>query len=389
MKLLLLSNGHGEDEVAVAIARHLAGPEAELAALPLVGAGRAYEALGLPILGPRRELASGGFVWGRPKALLRDLRQGYVGDLAERWQAAQAWKPKLLAFPQHPPPAAVLAVGDVVPLAWAWRLGLPFVFMGAFKSLRYGGGFSAQYGAVERWLLRQKQCRGVFVRDPESAEALHQQGVSLAQCQGNPMADALAGLSPHWGEGGPVLLLPGSRVPEALNHLARWLRVVEALAQQGVGPFRLAVAPHLPLGHQLPLGWQLEDGGALKGPQGLKVACGGLREMADGAALALASAGTATEQVTGMGLPAVVMAGPGPQFTPAFARAQTKLLAGAIRLARHEEEAVALALAWWREPLARQAAGQQGQRLMGESGAGWRLAVQLQKALGARALMRP
>ncbi|MGM0457099.1 MAG: lipid-A-disaccharide synthase-related protein, partial [Cyanobacteriota bacterium] len=54
-KLLCLSNGHGEDAIAVRILQHLQqhpqGPE--LAALPLVGEGRAYQHVpDVPIVGP-------------------------------------------------------------------------------------------------------------------------------------------------------------------------------------------------------------------------------------------------------------------------------------------------------------------------------------------------
>src|SRR2546427_9889269 len=56
--VLIVSNGHGEDAVGMALAAEI-GSVAQLAAFPLAGAGAAYR--GIPMLDPRRQLPSGGF----------------------------------------------------------------------------------------------------------------------------------------------------------------------------------------------------------------------------------------------------------------------------------------------------------------------------------------
>ena len=58
MRVTLLSNGHGEDVVGSLLARAFLALEPTLTvqAFPTVGTGAAYEALGIPILGPRRAL---------------------------------------------------------------------------------------------------------------------------------------------------------------------------------------------------------------------------------------------------------------------------------------------------------------------------------------------
>ena len=48
--------------------------------------------------------------------------------------------------------------------------------------------------------------------------------------------------------------------------------------------------------------------------------------------IAIAMAGTATEQFVGLGKPAVIFPGEGPQFTYAFAEAQSRLLGCSITL---------------------------------------------------------
>ena len=44
----------------------------------------------------------------------------------------------------------------------------------------------------------------------------------------------------------------------------------------------------------------------------------------------LSNAGTATEQITGLGIPSVSLPGPGPQFTKSFAKRQSRLLGGSV-----------------------------------------------------------
>jgi len=62
-RLLCLSNGHGEDIVAVRILQELQQHSAQLQllTLPLVGEGRAYTHLGIPLL--RQCKPFGGFIY--------------------------------------------------------------------------------------------------------------------------------------------------------------------------------------------------------------------------------------------------------------------------------------------------------------------------------------
>ena len=44
----------------------------------------------------------------------------------------------------------------------------------------------------------------------------------------------------------------------------------------------------------------------------------------------MSNAGTATEQITGLGVPSVSLPGAGPQFTKSFAKRQSRLLGGSV-----------------------------------------------------------
>jgi|TARA_B100001059_G_scaffold227223_1_gene256734 uncharacterized protein (TIGR03492 family) len=88
----------------------------------------------------------------------------------------------------------------------------------------------------------------------------------------------------------------------------------------------------------------------------------------------LATAGTATEQLVGLGIPALSLPGPGPQFKASFARRQSRLLGGSVEPC---SSPIALATALERllaDADLRRRLGQIGQRRMGASGGSDRLA---------------
>ncbi len=110
LKLLCLSNGHGEDAIAVRILRQLqANPQSpELAALPLVGEGQAYSQLpNIPIIGPVKQMPSGGFIYMDGREFLRDVNSGLLQLVQEQFKIVRAWAKD---------GGAILAVGDIVPL---------------------------------------------------------------------------------------------------------------------------------------------------------------------------------------------------------------------------------------------------------------------------------
>ncbi|HEY9722264.1 MAG TPA: hypothetical protein V6D47_09630, partial [Oscillatoriaceae cyanobacterium] len=109
MRMLLLSNGHGEDVIGVAVGRALRARGAEVTALPIVGLGDAYAKADIPRLGPAQAMPSGGFVWGRPRALARDLGAGLLALSWAQWRAIAEARARF----DH-----VLAIGDIVPLAF-------------------------------------------------------------------------------------------------------------------------------------------------------------------------------------------------------------------------------------------------------------------------------
>ncbi|MBE9112350.1 hypothetical protein IQ273_23405 [Nodosilinea sp. LEGE 07298] len=358
MKLLCISNGHGEDGIAVRILKQLRKlpGSPSLAALPIVGEGRAYEKAGIQIQGPTQAMPSGGFIYMDRQELVRDLQGGLVGLTLAQLKAARQWASS---------GGKILAVGDIVPLAIAWQSGAEYSFIGTAKSEYYirdeahrlpgrpllEGWSGSVYVPWERWLMAHPRCQRVFLRDQLTANTLQKLGVP-ALYPGNPMmdeletrADTLAKLTATFPPAPARLslaLLPGSRAPEAFDN---WQRMVSAIASVmetfGDRQVRLlaALAPALNLAAfkdvLLDAGWQPVLGEYPMFQRGngvLVLTTNAFAECLHLADAAIATAGTATEQAVGLGKPVVTFPGPGPQFTYAFAEAQSRLLGPSILL---------------------------------------------------------
>jgi uncharacterized protein (TIGR03492 family) len=376
LRLLCLSNGHGEDAIAVQILQALQQqPQPpQVFALPIVGQGRAYVKQGIPLIGPVKSMPSGGFIHMDGRQLARDVQGGLVKLTLEQMGAVRSW---VSAAGEAHSKSLILAVGDVVPLGMACWSGAEYGFVGTAKSeyyVRDEAGLLARsswwddrierwtgcvYLPWERWLLSRSRCRAVFPRDELTAETLRRSQIP-AFALGNPMMDGLEPIAPrpdrssfdqtNLDRANPmVLLLPGSRPPEAY---ANWEQLLMAAAT--VEPelrsqplwFLAAIAPGLDLSLlQAPLvahGWQptqeplagfADQTAPVFTCQNAKLLLSAaFGDCLDWADWAIAMAGTATEQFVGLGKPAVIVPGQGPQFTPAFAEAQSRLLGESVIL---------------------------------------------------------
>ena len=354
-RLLCICNGHGEDVIAnrILTALHQQVPALELAAMPLVGEGRCFQDHQIPLVCPTKQLPSGGFIYMDSRQLAKDLQGGLVQLTLAQIRAMGRWAKD---------GGAILAVGDLVPLLFAWVGGLPYWFVGTAKSEYYlrneqqrlaslpwfEGRAQSVYLPWERWLMGRHRCLGVVVRDRLTAEHLQKAGLRHVHT-GNPMMDGLTPsdrgtvLTPPQPDAYTVVLLPGSRAPEAFLN---WQRMVAALAgvQAALAPrpvnFLGAIAPALPLTElAAPLqaaGWQPTPATPYptygQGQATLRLTQDAYGDCLHQADCAIAMAGTATEQVVGLGKPAFTLPGVGPQFNAHFAEAQTRLLGPSVIL---------------------------------------------------------
>jgi uncharacterized protein (TIGR03492 family) len=417
-RLLVLSNGHGEDLIALRLIealhhRHQAGAAAGAGAealsvvvLPLVGEGAAFAAAEgqglLQRVGPRLTLPSGGFSNQSLAGLLADLGAG-LGALS--WGQARLVR----RWGRRGDP--VLAVGDLLPLLLAWAAGGPYGFVGTPKSDytwasappagwrgtpladTYHRLKGSEWDPWEWALMAHHRCRLVAVRDPLTARGLRRHGVA-ALAPGNPMMDGLAYAPlPPWLEGRRrLLLLPGSRMPEALRNLRRLVAAlpsaprapITALLATGSRPRSEELAGPLaeagfhpqavPAGSGAAAAWGRGALEVLHGPAGFNA-------WASWGEVGLTAAGTASEQLVGLGIPALSLPGAGPQFQVGFARRQSRLLGGAVRPCHDADELRQQLEILLAEPGERRRLGAIGRRRMGPPGGSERLAALIEGRL--------
>jgi len=334
-KILLISNGHGEDLSGSILVQHLQqlDPTLTCAALPIVGAGNAYRRAHIPIISPTQDLPSGGFSYMSLKKLWQDITAGLVGLTWRQWQIARAY-----------PCDLVVAIGDVVPLLFARAMGVPFVFYFVAMSAHYEG--TTVIHPLAKLLMRSSQCRQIFTRDEFTAQDLRRRGYGSAQFVGNPFMSALvsSNLDLQLDQSRPMIaLLPGSRLPEALANFALMLRLLPDLVTAVPHlQFRAALVPTIDRTAletiAQPLGWQLLDRAnyyELVHRQTRVLAySNAFSDILLQSSLVIGMAGTANEQAVGLGKPVVQLVGAGPQFTYRFAEAQKRLLGESVYTCR-------------------------------------------------------
>ena len=337
--VLLLSNGHGEDLSGALVACQLIQRGIAVEALPLVGHGASYRQLGIPVLGRTRNCSTGGLGYTSLAGRIAELLEGQMLYVLNRL---------LLLRRRRRHYGLVLAVGDLLAVLGGWFSGLPTaVYLVAYSS-HYEGRLRLPWPCG--WLLGRPGIRAIWSRDELSAADLSRQLGRPASFLGNPFLDAVSGNeAPPAGAGDPELLLvPGSRLPEAARNLALMLELLAQLPVKRRLRMRAALVPGLERAciAQLaaPLGWQLEGEDRLvRGPLELELSWGGFGQLLPRAQLVLCSAGTAAEQAVGLAIPVLQLPGQGPQFTPGFAEAQRRLLGAGVFCAPDPASAAELA----------------------------------------------
>ena len=431
MKVLCISNGHGEDAIALQILRSLqqADPTVTISALSIVGEGHAYQRANIPLVGPTKTLASGGFLYMDSQQLVRDVKSGLIPLTIGQLRAIKRWATAEAGY--------ILAVGDIVPLLFAWWSGLPYAFVGTAKSEYYlrdesgplhRDGWWAQresaaasvYLPWERWLMSRRRCRAVFPRDRITTDQLRRWPIPAFDL-GNPMMDDLqptAALSPPMTKGSAssglgdtlltLALLPGSRAPETYRNwqiiLTACTALIKALADMETTKllrFLAAITPSLDLGefkaHLLQAGWQPTSQPLLashqrspyltytRGTATLALISDAYADCLHQADLGIAMAGTATEQLVGLGKPVITLPGQGPQFNPSFAEAQSRLLGCSICYVADPQTVPDVATALIRDHDRLQQIQANGLKRMGPPGAADRIAQKLLEVFAPQA----
>jgi len=355
---LFISNGHGEDTIACRVieALHEINSDFSQEVLPLVGEGKAFAKFiqdgWLYKIGFSTFLPSGGFSNQSVRGLVLDLKAGLLISLWRQW---------LLIYKSAREGKIIVAVGDLLPLFLAWASGADYFFIGTPKSdytWTSGPRFSfsdcyhrlkgTEWDPWEYWLMRSSRCKMVAVRDKITARGLRNHGVE-AVSPGNPMMDGFtkSECPSYFDTSRRLILLCGSRLPEAYQNFKKLLIAVQLIQVSS------SMAVFVPLSSSsmsqkiesilIELGFKptyesLSEMGisGIWKKQSFLVVIGfnQFSSWAKWGEVGVANAGTATEQLVGLGIPCVSLPGRGPQFNFNFAKRQSRLLGGAVTISK-------------------------------------------------------
>jgi len=322
--------------------------------LPLVGNGYIFDSISSEIfskIGTHIYLPSGGFSNQSLKGLLRDLKVGLLQNLIRNW---------FLVRKKYKENYKIIAIGDLLPLYFAWSSKCIYGFIGTPKSdytWSSGPGKAisdfyhklkgSEWDPWEIFLMGSQKCKFVIVRDALTAHNLNLKNIN-AKYFGNPMMDFIKETkleqknieSFH-----KVIMLIGSRSTEALENLDMFLSFLSTV------DLPLKTLVFVPLSSNLDLNiiedyffkykfnkevnqeyYLGEDSIWMKNNIIFLIGKNTFDDWANLSQVGLANAGTATEQIAGLGVPSLSLPGRGPQFTKNFAKRQQRLLGGSVRV---------------------------------------------------------
>ncbi len=359
--LLFICNGHGEDVIASEIIKRLLKKikNINIEVLPLVGNGDVFNSIkskNFRKIGFFKELPSGGFSNQSLKGFMLDFFAGFLIDNLRNF---------LLVKQKSKYNCKIIAVGDFLPLMYAWSSECEFSFIGTPKSdhtWSSGPGWSlsdfyhklkgSEWDPWEMFLMKSPRCKNLIMRDKITASNLNKKNID-AKYLGNPMMDFVYATNDkisniiHFKR---IILLVGSRYPEALKNFDNFLNCLRdfhlskdlvILLPLSINANVIQIQNYLDkygFIKQSKVKFLInEDSVWKKKDQYLVIGKGKFNLWANMAEVGLSNAGTATEQIAGLGIPSLSLPGPGPQFTKSFAKRQSRLLGGSVLVCKNKK----------------------------------------------------
>jgi len=329
-RILLLSNGHGEDLSGSLIAKQLVNSGYSVDALPIVGKGIHYEKEKIKIIGKTREFSTGGIGYNSFKGRLTEIFGGEIIYLLKRLYLTYKIRKKYNYF---------FIVGDIVPIFFAWVCNKDFFTYLVAYSSHYEGKLKLPWPS--KFFLLSKKAKKIYTRDSLTANDLTLQLKKKVSFLGNPFMDKFFFRDKELKKSEfSIGLFPGSRFPEILDNFVLILEVLEALSDfkyfQKI-EFNFAIVNALSSSKIREIfknrKWvyleKIDEQSLLKFQyKTLKVNLywNTFDQILLKSRCCISMAGTAAEQAIGLGKPVIQIEGKGPQFTKSFAEAQRRLL---------------------------------------------------------------
>ncbi len=391
--LLFICNGHGEDVIASEIIKRLLKKikNKNIEVLPLVGNGDVFNSIkskNFRKIGYLKDLPSGGFSNQSLKGFVLDLFAGFLIDNLRNY---------LLVKQKLKHNCKIIAVGDFLPLLFAWSSECEFIFIGTPKSdhtWSNGPGWDlsdfyhklkgSEWDPWEMFLMKSPRCKNLIMRDTITANNLNRKNID-AKYFGNPMMDFVNATNEKISNiisFRRIILLVGSRYPEALKNLDNFLACLQDfdLSKDLVILLPLSINANVIQIHSYlnKYGFKKqskvkflidEDSVWKKKGQYVVIGKGKFNSWASMAEIGLSNAGTATEQITGLGIPSLSLPGSGPQFTKSFAKRQSRLLGGSVLVCKNKKILLKRLSLLLKRKVYRLEQAKIGKKRMGKSGA--------------------
>ncbi len=331
-RLLVISNGHGEDLSGALLGEALKLQGHEVEALPMVGLGSSYIESGIKIIGKTKEYSTGGLGYTSLKGRLTELFQGQLFYLLSR-----LYKLLISSYRYQ----LILVVGDIVPIFAAWLTSQPVAIYLVAYSSHYEGRLKMPWPC--RPLLKSRRFVSIYSRDELTAEDLSIQLDRKVVFLGNPFMEivfsskrTLPGNFKY-----RLGLLPGSRRPELDHNLELMLKTISFIPKNFFLAEEISIDMALVSALTdnelekiaLKSGWRIEKSEAMhevqhmiRGQSRINIYRKSFVQVLQSSDILFSMTGTAAEQAVGLAKPVLQIPGKGPQFTSSFAEAQRRLL---------------------------------------------------------------
>jgi len=177
-KILILSNGHGEDLSGSLIAKQFVKSGYSVHALPIVGKGNHYKKEKIKIIGKTKEFSTGGIGYNSFKGRLTEIFEGEIFYLLKRLYLTYKIRKKYDYF---------FVVGDIVPVFFAWICKKDFITYLVAYSSHYEGKLKLPWPS--KFFLLSQKAKKIYTRDSLTADDLTLQLKKKVSFLGNPFMD--------------------------------------------------------------------------------------------------------------------------------------------------------------------------------------------------------
>ena len=329
-RILLLSNGHGEDLSGSLLAKYLVMKGDLVEALPIVGDGENYKKVNIRIIGKTKKFNTGGIGYNSFKGRMLEILGGQIIYLLKKLYLSYKLRNKYDFY---------FVIGDIVPVFFAWFARKDFFTYLVAYSSHYEGKLKLPWPC--KFFLISKYAKKIYARDFLTADDLTQQLRKKVSFLGNPFMDKFSFFE-NKSKTIPfnIGLFPGSRFPELLDNLKLILEVLETMSNLKYFEnikFKFAMVNSVSTKQIRQIlirrKWiyveEIVQNSILEFKFGfisITFNWNLFEEILYRSKFVISMAGTATEQAIGLAKPVIQIEGKGPQFTKSFAEAQRRLL---------------------------------------------------------------